>query len=96
MPPPLALTLGEPAGIGPDIALAAWRDRTAPAGYLLLSVPAHSGQFGAADRLVGLGISIFPDNGQTKKELEIASDRAMYAAKKAGKNGYMFSAFRAV
>ncbi|MBI3435477.1 MAG: 4-hydroxythreonine-4-phosphate dehydrogenase PdxA [Proteobacteria bacterium] len=26
---PLALTLGEPAGIGPDIALAAWRDRRA-------------------------------------------------------------------
>ncbi|MEA2936862.1 MAG: 4-hydroxythreonine-4-phosphate dehydrogenase, partial [Alphaproteobacteria bacterium] len=27
MPPPLALTLGEPAGIGPDIAFAAWRRR---------------------------------------------------------------------
>src|ERR1700736_4794157 len=27
MPRPLALTLGEPAGIGPDIALAAWRRR---------------------------------------------------------------------
>ena len=27
MPPPLALTLGEPAGIGPDITLAAWRRR---------------------------------------------------------------------
>jgi 4-hydroxythreonine-4-phosphate dehydrogenase len=25
--PPLALTLGEPAGIGPDIAIAAWRNR---------------------------------------------------------------------
>src|SRR5580704_9172006 len=25
---PLALTLGEPAGIGPDIAIAAWRHRT--------------------------------------------------------------------
>lgn len=29
MSPPLALTLGEPAGIGPDIALLAWRDRQA-------------------------------------------------------------------
>lgn len=29
MSPPLALTLGEPAGIGPDIALLAWRDRHA-------------------------------------------------------------------
>jgi 4-hydroxythreonine-4-phosphate dehydrogenase len=27
MPPPLALTLGEPAGIGPDITFAAWRAR---------------------------------------------------------------------
>jgi 4-hydroxythreonine-4-phosphate dehydrogenase len=27
MPPPLALTLGEPAGIGPDITLAAWSRR---------------------------------------------------------------------
>jgi 4-hydroxythreonine-4-phosphate dehydrogenase len=35
---PLALTLGEPAGIGPDIALAAWRDRAAlklPPFYIL-------------------------------------------------------------
>jgi len=29
MPPPLALTLGEPAGIGPDITFAAWRRRAA-------------------------------------------------------------------
>ena len=28
---PLALTLGEPAGIGPDIALAAWARRKEPA-----------------------------------------------------------------
>src|SRR4029453_14443656 len=28
MPRPLALTLGEPAGIGPDITFAAWRRRT--------------------------------------------------------------------
>ena len=27
MPRPLALTLGEPAGIGPDITFAAWRRR---------------------------------------------------------------------
>lgn len=37
-----------------------------------------------------IGISIFPDNGLIMKELEIASDRAMYAAKKAGRNGYRF------
>lgn len=38
MPAPLALTLGEPAGIGPDIALAAWSHRAAlalPPFYLL-------------------------------------------------------------
>ncbi len=38
MPRPLALTLGEPAGIGPDITFAAWRRRTElglPPFYLL-------------------------------------------------------------
>jgi len=38
MPQPLALTLGEPAGIGPDITFAAWRRRVAhdlPPFYLL-------------------------------------------------------------
>jgi len=37
-----------------------------------------------------IGISIFPDNGTERKELEIASDRAMYAAKKSGRNTYRF------
>ena len=37
-----------------------------------------------------IGISIFPDNGTERKELEIASDRAMYAAKKAGRNTCRF------
>jgi len=50
--------------------------------------------FQLADSLVdvtsSLGISIFPDNGTEMKELEIASDRAMYAAKKAGRNTYRF------
>lgn len=40
-----------------------------------------------------IGISMFPDNGSAMKELEIASDRAMYAAKKAGKNTYRFSMY---
>ena len=50
--------------------------------------------FQITDTLVELttsiGISIFPDNGLAMKEIEIASDRAMYAAKKAGRNSYCF------
>ena len=37
-----------------------------------------------------IGVSMFPDNGTIMKELEIASDRAMYAAKKAGRNACRF------
>jgi 4-hydroxythreonine-4-phosphate dehydrogenase len=54
---PLALTLGEPAGIGPDIALAAWRRRAElalPAFYILAN-PAFLAQ--RAQRL-GLDIPI--------------------------------------
>ncbi len=46
-PPPLALTCGDPAGIGPDITLAAWqalRDGRAPgpvAPFFVLGVPRH-------------------------------------------------------
>jgi diguanylate cyclase (GGDEF)-like protein/PAS domain S-box-containing protein len=39
---------------------------------------------------VSIGISVYPHNGTEIKELEIASDRAMYAAKKAGRNSYSF------
>jgi diguanylate cyclase (GGDEF)-like protein/PAS domain S-box-containing protein len=35
-----------------------------------------------------IGVSMFPDGGFESKQLEIASDRAMYAAKKAGRNTY--------
>lgn len=37
-----------------------------------------------------IGISIFPDDGTDMKALAIASDQAMYAAKKAGRNCYRF------
>jgi 4-hydroxythreonine-4-phosphate dehydrogenase len=38
--PPLALTSGDPAGIGPEIALAAWRDRAVlPAPFFLIGDP---------------------------------------------------------
>lgn len=50
--------------------------------------------FQLADSRVGvttsIGVSIFPENGTELKELEIASDRAMYAAKKAGRNTCRF------
>jgi len=39
---------------------------------------------------VSIGISVYPHNGTEIKELEIASDCAMYAAKKAGRNAYRF------
>lgn len=45
---------------------------------------------GPVEVTTSIGISIFPDNGSEMKELEIASDRAMYAAKKAGRNTYRF------
>lgn len=37
-----------------------------------------------------IGVCMFPDDGTEMKELEIASDRAMYAAKKAGRNTCRF------
>jgi 4-hydroxythreonine-4-phosphate dehydrogenase len=37
---PLAMTMGDPAGIGPELALAAWRDRTPSAPFFVLASPA--------------------------------------------------------
>jgi 4-hydroxythreonine-4-phosphate dehydrogenase len=37
---PLAMTMGDPAGIGPELALAAWRDRTPGAPFFVLASPA--------------------------------------------------------
>ncbi len=40
--PPLAMTMGDPAGIGPELALAAWRQRAAAdAPFFVLSSPAR-------------------------------------------------------
>jgi 4-hydroxythreonine-4-phosphate dehydrogenase len=38
--PPLAMTMGDPAGIGPELALAAWRDRTRTTPFFVLAPPA--------------------------------------------------------
>ena len=54
---PLALTMGEPAGIGPDVTLAAWSNRDAlglPAFYLL----ADPALMAARARLLGLDVPI--------------------------------------
>jgi 4-hydroxythreonine-4-phosphate dehydrogenase len=37
--PPLAMTMGDPAGIGPELALAAWRDRTPSAPFVVFAAP---------------------------------------------------------
>jgi 4-hydroxythreonine-4-phosphate dehydrogenase len=40
--PPLAMTMGDPAGIGPELALMAWRERRrGDAPFYLLAAPAH-------------------------------------------------------
>jgi diguanylate cyclase (GGDEF)-like protein len=39
-----------------------------------------------------IGISIFPDDGTDAKSLEEAADKAMYSAKRAGRNTYRFFA----
>jgi diguanylate cyclase (GGDEF)-like protein len=37
-----------------------------------------------------IGISVYPDDGADPKSLEDAADKAMYAAKRAGRNTYIF------
>jgi 4-hydroxythreonine-4-phosphate dehydrogenase len=48
--PPLAMTMGDPAGIGPELALAAWRESTPSAPFFVLAAPAV---LSAAARRVG-------------------------------------------
>jgi 4-hydroxythreonine-4-phosphate dehydrogenase len=48
---PLALTMGDPAGIGPELALAAWRDRTQGAPFVLFAAP---GLLAAAAKRAGI------------------------------------------
>jgi 4-hydroxythreonine-4-phosphate dehydrogenase len=38
--PPLAMTMGDPAGIGPELTLYAWRDRSPTAPFFVLAAPA--------------------------------------------------------
>ncbi len=48
---PLAMTMGDPAGIGPELALAAWRDRTPGAPFVVFAAP---GILAAAAKRAGL------------------------------------------
>lgn len=68
---PLALTLGEPAGIGPDIALAAWlqrRERKLPPFYLI----GDADFIGARARSLGLDVPIA--NVETRDAIKTFSD----------------------
>ena len=52
---PLAMTMGDPAGIGPELALAAWRDQTPGAPFVVFSSP---GVLAAAARRAGFAVPI--------------------------------------
>jgi 4-hydroxythreonine-4-phosphate dehydrogenase len=67
--PPIALTLGEPAGIGPDVTLAAWlgrREHALPRFYLLGDAAALAGRAGQ----LGLSVPI--------KEVDAGSASAVF------------------
>jgi len=51
--PPLAMTMGDPAGIGPELALAAWRDQSAP--FVIFAAP---GVLAAAAKRAGFAVPI--------------------------------------
>ena len=73
---PLAMTMGDPAGIGPELAMAAWRARSrGDAPFYLLAAPAHlvglarrvgfeapiiETEPGQAARVVGRGLPVVP------------------------------------
>ncbi|MBK5274384.1 MAG: diguanylate cyclase [Desulfuromonadales bacterium] len=68
------------------------REQLSVIAHQLLSEFARPFQLGESQITVtaSLGISTFPDNGTEAEELEITADRAMYAAKKAGRNTYRY------
>ncbi len=53
--PPLAMTMGDPAGIGPELALAAWRERTSSAPFFVFAAP---GLLAAAAKRAGLATPV--------------------------------------
>ena len=74
-PLPLALTMGEPAGIGGEIALAAWRRRGEEAlpAFFLLDDPKR---LAALSRRLGASVPIrMPSSKPSSTRSEIWSDR---------------------
>ena len=67
--PPLAMTMGDPAGIGPELALAAWRDRTQSAPFVVFAAPRI---LAAAAKRAGLAVPII--------ETDAAGARAAFPA----------------
>ena len=72
--PPLAMTMGDPAGIGPELALAAWRDRTASAPFVVFAAP---GVLAAAAKRAGFAAPIIETDpaGAQSRVLERPSGR---------------------
>ena len=66
---PLAMTMGDPAGIGPELALAAWRDRSANAPFVVFGAP---GVLAAAAKRAGFAVPII--------ETDPAGARAAFSA----------------
>jgi 4-hydroxythreonine-4-phosphate dehydrogenase len=65
---PLALTMGDPSGIGPELALAAWRDGTPNAPFLVFATP---GILAAAAKRMGFAAPII--------ETDLAGARAAFS-----------------
>jgi len=57
--PPLAMTMGDPAGIGPELTIAAWRERADGAPFFVLAAP---GILAAAAKRAGLEAPVIETN----------------------------------
>ncbi|SAL02880.1 putative bifunctional diguanylate cyclase/phosphodiesterase [Caballeronia ptereochthonis] len=69
------------------------RTRLSRAAESVLAALAESGRLGRAEAFVtaSIGISMYPQDGADQEALLTNADIAMYAAKKAGRNGFRFT-----
>ncbi len=69
------------------------KERLASIARIILGVLAQTGDAPRAGAFVtaSIGISVFPENGADHETLLTSADIAMYAAKKAGRNGFRFA-----